>query len=64
MPQRTMKGLRNDIGLSQKEMAKKLGIAYMTYQRYENHVNPIPYKVALKFADAVGTNNLRDIKFD
>lgn len=64
MPQRTMKGLRCDMNLTQTQMAEKLGISLTTYVAYENHRNKIPYNIALKFADVVKVNNLRDIKFD
>lgn len=64
MPQRTMKGLRNDMNLTQEQMAEKLGIHASTYISYENNQSRIPYKIALKFADVVGISNLRDIKFD
>jgi DNA-binding XRE family transcriptional regulator len=64
MPQRTMKGLRCDMNLTQPQMAERLGISVATYVAYENHRNKIPYSVALKFADVVKISNLRDIKFD
>lgn len=34
-PQR-LKEIRSDLGLSQKEMAERLGVGFRTYQRYED----------------------------
>ncbi len=37
-----IKELREEAGLSQAEMAKKMGISQQTYSRYENHTSEIP----------------------
>lgn len=63
MAKRTIKGLRNDLGLTQEEMAKKLKIANGTFIRYENYQSKIPYEIALAIADLCKIDNLRDIKF-
>lgn len=63
MAKRTLKGLRNDLGLTQPQMAKKLGIATGTYINYENFNSKIPYEIALKIADMCKIENLREIKF-
>ncbi len=61
---RTLKGLRTDLGLTQIEMAKKLGVSIATYQRYENYVYKIPSAVLVKIADMVNIVDVRDIKFE
>ena len=48
---RTLKGIRNDLNLTQKEMANKLNIPIATYQRYETGKSPIPIDIAIKIAD-------------
>ena len=60
---RTLKGIRNDLNLTQKEMANKLNIPIATYQRYETGKSPIPIDSAIKIADYGNIIDLRDIKF-
>lgn len=61
--ERTMKGLRNDKRLKQKEMADILGITVSTYAKYENYETKIPYGTAVDFANYFGIKDLRTIKF-
>ena len=60
---RTLKGIINDLNLTQKEMANKLNIPIATYQRYETGKSPIPIDIAIKIADYGNIIDLRDIKF-
>lgn len=60
---RTMRGLRNDLELSQVEMAEKLGIPTSNYQRYEQKKTLPPLDVAINFADIVGIVDIREIQF-
>ena len=60
---RTLKGIRNDLNLTQKEMANKPNIPIATYQRYETGKSPIPIDIAIKIADYGNIIDLRDIKF-
>ena len=60
---RTLKGIRNDLNLTQKEMANKLNIPIATYQRYETGKSPIPIDIAIKIAYYGNIIDLRDIKF-
>lgn len=60
---RTLKGIRNDLNLTQKEMANKLNIPIATYQRYETGKSSIPIDIAIKIADYGNIIDLRDIKF-
>lgn len=62
--QRTIKGLRSDLNLTQKEMADALGIPICNYQRYEKLEVPVPLKVMIKIADMVGIVDIREIKFE
>lgn len=61
---RTLKGIRNDLGLTQKEMAEKVGIPYISYQRYENYIHNIPSAVLVKIADMAGIVDVREIKYE
>ena len=60
---RTIKGLRNDLGLTQKEMAKRLGIAEGTFIRYENFESKVPYDIAIKICDMCKIDNPREVRF-
>ncbi len=59
---RTLKGLRNDLGLTQKEMAEQLGVPIASYQRYENYQQRIPADVVFEIARICGVQNPTDIK--
>ena len=61
---RTIKGLRNDIGFTQKEMADQLGVPISTYQRYENYMYKIPSSILVKIADLAGIVDVREIKYE
>lgn len=61
---RTIKGLRNDLDLSQEEMAHKLGIPTVTYRRYENYQNKIPTNIIVAIADMCGIEDIRNIKYE
>lgn len=54
----TLKQARNYAGLTQWQVAKKLGIATITYGKYERGENDMKVKTAEKFSKVVG------IKFD
>ena len=45
------KKLRESIGLSQKELAAKIGTTQSSINRYENNQSEAPYKVLLWYAD-------------
>lgn len=61
---RTIRGLRNDLGMTQKEMADKLDVPIASYQRYETYsAEKIPFEVILKLADLTGLQDLRQIKY-
>lgn len=54
----TLKQARDYAGFTQDEVAKKLGIATVTYGKYERGENEIKVKAAKNFSKIVG------IKFD
>ena len=60
---RTIKGVRNDLNLSQKEMAEKLCIPLASYQRYENYKAKIPVEVMDKIMELCGINSLKEIRY-
>lgn len=62
MMKRTIKGLRNDLGLTQKQMAEKLGVPIASYQRYENYQQRIPVDVIFDIAKLCDISNPIDIK--
>lgn len=62
MGKRTYRGLRVDLGFTQKEMAEELGVPIATYQRYERYESKMPVDVAIRFADLFGIVDLRTIK--
>lgn len=60
---RTLKGLRCDMDLTQKQMAEKLGITTATYQKYEAYTAKIPAAVLVSVADMAGIVDVREIKY-
>lgn len=61
---RTFRGIRNDLGLNQKQMADELGVPLVSYQRYENPAcnSRIPADVLVKVADMAGIVDVREIR--
>lgn len=51
-----LKELRNKIGISQKEVAQKVGINYSMYNRYENGLNEPDLATVIKLADFFGVS--------
>ena len=51
---KTLKELRNSCGLSQTELAKRLGISQQQYSRYEVGINKITLEMFLKVVSACG----------
>ena len=50
-----MQGLRQQVGLSQKELAKKAGVSELAFQRYE-YGNRVPdARTAIRIVKALGT---------
>lgn len=62
MNQRTIKGIRADLGLTQHQMAEKLGINIHTLVRYEKGRTKLPFEIVIKIADLGGIADLRQIK--
>lgn len=48
---KNLKELRKQFGLTQKEIARKLGVVYQTYQAYEIGTNIPPIKNLIILAD-------------
>jgi len=46
-----LRDLREDLDLTQKVIAKKLGCSQTTYSRYETGASNIPYDILCKLAD-------------
>lgn len=61
---RTLKGIRNDLGFTQEQMANELGIPAVTYQRYEVYKSNIPVSIIVKIADLCKIVDIRDIKYE
>ncbi len=51
-----IRNLREDRDLSQKEVAKMLGMSQTGYSKYETGENDIPTHVLIKLADFYGTS--------
>lgn len=64
MNKRTIRGIRYDLGFTQCQMAKKLGIPISSYQRYERNEAVIPATILIQIADMVGIADVREIKVD
>lgn len=47
----SLKAIRNDMGITQKEMAEKLNIPYTTYVSKEQGRSPLTLEEAKKIAD-------------
>lgn len=60
----TMKVARTMAGLTQREMAEKLGVTTTTYRNYETSVREIPLSLAFKFSDIVGVDIYHIIFFN
>lgn len=60
---RTIKGVRNDLNLSQREMAEKLDVPLASYQRYENYKAKIPVEVMDRIMELCGINSLKEIRY-
>jgi len=52
----TLAELREQKGMTQTEMAGKLGISVSTYNLYENGKHRVPTEIADKIAEIVGTS--------
>ena len=61
---RTLRGIRSDLGLTQKEMAEKLGTSFISYQRYETYQNRMPSNILVGVADLAGIIDVREIKYE
>ncbi len=61
--QRTLKGLRYDLGLTQKELADKIKCPIASYQRYERYEVEVPMTILLRISKLCGDIDLREIKF-
>ena len=48
--------MRTAAGLTQKDLAKKLGIAFQNYNPLERGTRPITMQMAMRLADALGTS--------
>ncbi|MBQ7035173.1 MAG: helix-turn-helix transcriptional regulator [Clostridia bacterium] len=51
-----LRNLREDKDLSQKELAKILGMSQTGYSKYETGENDIPTTILIKLADFYGTS--------
>lgn len=59
---RSIKGLRADNNLTQKQLAEILGISVHSLQRYEAGESDISFKLVVKLCDYFGIEDLRTIK--
>ena len=59
---RTLKGLRADLGMTQEEAAKLIGVSVGTYVRYEKGKSLIPYRYVAIIAKKCGIKNIQEIK--
>lgn len=58
----TLKGIRNNLDLTQQEIAEKLGISKETYQNYENYKTFPDVPMIVKIIDLSGVD-FNDIIF-
>ena len=56
MPAKALKIMRTNAGLTQKQLADKIGIAKQNYNSLERGSRPISMMMAKKLADALGTS--------
>lgn len=56
-----LKNARKKAGLTQKELAKKVGISEHGYQNYETERRLPNVKIAIKIADELNVKDLRKI---
>lgn len=61
MKQRTIKGIRSDLNLSQEELAKELDISLTSMQKYERYESRIPATFLIDLASKAGLDP-REIK--
>ena len=50
-----IQGLRQQAGITQKELAKKIGVSELTYQRYECGDRVPDARTAIRIAQVLGT---------
>ena len=55
-PAKALKIMRTNAGLTQKQLAEKIGIAKQNYNSLERGARPISMMMAKKLADALGTS--------
>lgn len=51
-----LKSFRRDKGITQRDMALKLGLSYSRYSNYENGYSEPPVEVIQKFCSIIGIN--------
>ena len=52
---------RQEMDLTQEELAKKMGISVQAYRNYEKGIRPMPYKVMTSFLKVRDTKEDRKI---
>lgn len=50
----TIKRMRTDSGMTQKELAKRIGVVESTYSRYEKGTRKVPFETFQKLVEATG----------
>ena len=55
-PAKTLKIMRTNVGITQSQLADKVGIAKQNYNSLERGTRPISMMMAKKLADALGTS--------
>ena len=63
-----VRGLREDIGINQTQMAKLLNMSQTGYSKYETGENDMPTEILIKLADIYGVStdyilNNTDVKY-
>jgi len=59
---RTIRGIRVDLGYTQEEMSKLMGIKLETYKNYEQYQVRTPAKFLIDLADLAKVDDIRTIK--